>query len=596
MSIVKARCLKCNEEIDVERDEDAGICPKCGSAYVTEKAIKHYNDTAIVKTSVDPEYEALSGLAKKYNAFVKLYKTDYDSFLELYRLRAEIRRREDELGEAIDKHNKMVDDRESWRERYNSRVDDYNDAKYNAYEASVSKSVHKMFVDSAKKKHDSINDKIKDSREDVDKRSDELKDLVKEEKALSEKVYAKNLEYNIKALAIVKAMCENYPANPLGYLYSADWYKREAERGKKTLKRIGETYDSQDRVYIEAEADAKVSELEQNAYDEYEKVEQFITDDFNIEYAALLAPLKKPTKPKKTNTVPDNDLSEFTKKSSSTPKKSSTPAKGGKAKGNAKGKASKARGASRASDLNWLASILCLLPIIAELVLVLIIPHIGSLKEIEYVACFGWNALSVPMKVAFLSVLIIGVLVQVLGLFDKLNNILGMFTQLVTFALYVLAVYAAGNNAASAYTQWGLAIMVPVSLIVGTLRYLSADRFGFIDDFGFGHYLPIALEVAEYGLFFLVFPLMFGASASLWMFIALTVITVCAIAVTSFWEDFRWIAVGINLVVAVLLCVVQWLSKLFTAEWLSSGGAFLVVILAVGGSIFIHWFIHRNDV
>ena len=88
---------------------------------------------------------------------------------------------------------------------------------------------------------------------------------------------------------------------------------------------------------------------------------------------------------------------------------------------------------------------------------------------------------------------------------------------------------------------------------------------------------------------------MFEVSASLWMFIALTVITVCAIAVTSFWEDFRWIAVGINLVVAALLCVVQWLSKLFTAEWLSSGGAFLVVILAVGGSIFIHWFIHRND-
>ncbi|MDE7107385.1 MAG: hypothetical protein K2O39_03595, partial [Clostridiales bacterium] len=81
----------------------------------------------------------------------------------------------------------------------------------------------------------------------------------------------------------------------------------------------------------------------------------------------------------------------------------------------------------------------------------------------------------------------------------------------------------------------------------------------------------------------------------LWTFIALTVTTIAAIAVSSFWEDFRWAAMGINLGVVVLLCVIFWLGQLWNSEWLWNGGIITVVILAIGGSWFIHWFIHRND-
>lgn len=241
------------------------------------------------------------------------------------------------------------------------------------------------------------------------------------------------------------------------------------------------------------------------------------------------------------------------------------------------------------------ATVLCCIPIVLELLLVLLIPHISFLAKIEGVAKWGWNALSVPMKVSFISVIVFGFVVQTLGLLDKLNKPLGAVTQIITFGLFVLAVFAAHNNAASAYTQWGMAVMVPVSLLVTTFRYVTCDGFGFLDDFNFWFYLPIALDMIEYLLFFLVFPLMFGVSASLWAFVAFTVTTIAAIAVSSFWEDFRWVSAGINLAVTVLLCVIFWLGRLWNSEWLWNGGIITVVILAIGGSWFIHWFIHRND-
>lgn len=244
----------------------------------------------------------------------------------------------------------------------------------------------------------------------------------------------------------------------------------------------------------------------------------------------------------------------------------------------------------------WVASILCCLPVIAELVAVLLIPHIGVLAKNAFVARWGWQALSLPMKVSFISVIVLGFAIQVLGLFGKLHNILGMFTQIISFGLFVLSAYASYNSASSVFAQWGLAMVVPVSLLVTALRYMSADGFGFVDDFNFWYFLPIALEVAEYILFFLVFSPIFGASASLWFFIAITVTTVASIAVSSFWEDFHWAPVGINLGVAVLLCVVYWIGRLISSEWFWNGGVITVVILAIGGSWFIHWWFHRNDV
>lgn len=252
--------------------------------------------------------------------------------------------------------------------------------------------------------------------------------------------------------------------------------------------------------------------------------------------------------------------------------------------------------ASGISAGKLVATIFCCVPVILELLFVLLIPKIGVLAKNAYVSRWGWPALPVPMKVAFLSVIVLGFVIQILGLFGKLHKVLGMFTQIISFALFLLSVYAVRGNASSVFTLWGLAMIVPASLLVATLRYVSADSFGFIDDFNFWYYLPIALEVAEYILFFLVFPSIFGVTASLWFFVAITVTTVASIAVSSFWEDFHWAPVGINIAVAVLLCVIFWIGRLISSEWFWNGGVITVVILAIGGSWFIHWFIHRNDV
>ncbi|MDE7380401.1 MAG: hypothetical protein K2N14_05040 [Clostridia bacterium] len=299
---------------------------------------------------------------------------------------------------------------------------------------------------------------------------------------------------------------------------------------------------------------------------------------------------KKPVKSNSANTPPP------------APKTSAQPSKGkinsapvNKSPKNVSASAPQRAPRIRISGGKWAAAIVCCLPLIVELLAVLLIPKISVLAENVYLSRWGWQALTLPLKISFISLIVLGFLIQLLGLFGKLNKPLGMFTQIISFGLFVLASYAAHNNGASVYAQWGLAMIVPVSLLVTALRYVSSDMFGFVDDFNFWYYLPIALEVAEYLLFFLVFPLMFKVSVSLWFFVAITVTTVASIGVSCFWEDFHWAPVGINLAVAALLCVIFWLGRLFSSEWLWNGGIIIVVILAIGGSWFIHWFIHRND-
>ena len=43
MAQVKAKCTNCNEEVIIDDQRDAEICPHCNMAFVSEKAIKLYN-------------------------------------------------------------------------------------------------------------------------------------------------------------------------------------------------------------------------------------------------------------------------------------------------------------------------------------------------------------------------------------------------------------------------------------------------------------------------------------------------------------------------------------------------------------------------
>ena len=40
MGFVAAKCTECGANIEVDETKDAGICEYCGTAFVTEKAIK----------------------------------------------------------------------------------------------------------------------------------------------------------------------------------------------------------------------------------------------------------------------------------------------------------------------------------------------------------------------------------------------------------------------------------------------------------------------------------------------------------------------------------------------------------------------------
>lgn len=43
MGLMAAKCPNCGADITIDKDKDAGICPHCGTAFVTEKVISNYN-------------------------------------------------------------------------------------------------------------------------------------------------------------------------------------------------------------------------------------------------------------------------------------------------------------------------------------------------------------------------------------------------------------------------------------------------------------------------------------------------------------------------------------------------------------------------
>lgn len=45
MGLVAAKCTQCGSNIEVDESKEAGICPHCGTAFITEKAVHNYYNT-----------------------------------------------------------------------------------------------------------------------------------------------------------------------------------------------------------------------------------------------------------------------------------------------------------------------------------------------------------------------------------------------------------------------------------------------------------------------------------------------------------------------------------------------------------------------
>ena len=90
MPLVAAKCTQCGANIEVNPSHDAGICPHCGTAYVTEKVIKNYitnNNLNVGAVNIDkvnvsvPDH--IEKVVKSYSAYMK--KKEYEKADQLIR-------------------------------------------------------------------------------------------------------------------------------------------------------------------------------------------------------------------------------------------------------------------------------------------------------------------------------------------------------------------------------------------------------------------------------------------------------------------------------------------------------------------------------
>lgn len=84
MAFVAAKCTQCGGSLQVDDSKDAGICPFCGTAFVTEKVIKNYNfhitnniDTLIVQNSEKAEIKERCSSFLEVKNYSQLYDIAY---------------------------------------------------------------------------------------------------------------------------------------------------------------------------------------------------------------------------------------------------------------------------------------------------------------------------------------------------------------------------------------------------------------------------------------------------------------------------------------------------------------------------------------
>ncbi len=242
-----------------------------------------------------------------------------------------------------------------------------------------------------------------------------------------------------------------------------------------------------------------------------------------------------------------------------------------------------------------ISSLLFCLPLIIELLFVFLIPKIPYFSEKPIWMRFSWNMLENPIKVMFLCLMVLGFGLQILGFFKKLNRMLAACTQLVCFLLFCLSAYATYNGATSFAVMCGMAVFVPLALIIATIKYL----YGY--DYNFAHFIALAVVVAEYILMFLCLSLMYHKHPLLWVFIVMTVITgLIMFAIFILKPNFPWVAMGINLgasiLVSIIYAIVINFKSIMNVILAACGGVAGVIIVVLILIYFIHWYIHRDDI
>ena len=84
MPIVPAKCTNCGGDLQVDNSQDASVCKYCGTAFIIEKAIHHYNTTNNIKADVVNIYSGASSNAFHIRAEQYIKDNAFDDAIKIY--------------------------------------------------------------------------------------------------------------------------------------------------------------------------------------------------------------------------------------------------------------------------------------------------------------------------------------------------------------------------------------------------------------------------------------------------------------------------------------------------------------------------------
>lgn len=230
----------------------------------------------------------IAELIKKYEAFVTLYDIRYDDLLARCELDVERGKLSADIRYLVDCYNAKVGESEKWKEKYASRADHYNRAKYTAGADSFSERIERKYAESAGNMYSASVGDAQRIGEKITELENKRAALDKKRTALEESLKNGTLKYNDLAFGIADALCNEYPYDPAGYLYKADFYLRECLWQEEMVSYGRKKYASQPDLLDALNVYAQEIDRTANVREERGKAEKFLDGASRAAYAALI--------------------------------------------------------------------------------------------------------------------------------------------------------------------------------------------------------------------------------------------------------------------------------------------------------------------
>ena len=290
-------CTRCGTTIQIDEAQPPRFCSHCGMAFVSAKVNVGTSRATSNGTAADSgkstATDGFNQLVKQYYSYVNSYNIDLQAILKMCWLQAEAQMWEQSAKISYTEYEIKFSQADETRKHHNQQAENYNNTAYFDSEADERRARESIdtWRDEYHRQSLEADESLAQSKKELAKSKQKQKEMEQYAKSLTETT----LKQTVLAYQTVCKMLEQYPNNPLGKLYMADYYRREVlwqwDIWKKALKYVWENWDKlepqSERLYDIINKSVNVDNIHQDAKKYFTQAQSQLTKEMLAENAQL---------------------------------------------------------------------------------------------------------------------------------------------------------------------------------------------------------------------------------------------------------------------------------------------------------------------